>query len=163
MLRAKMVGLIKKGFFMIIIGFSCKTHLPIVRLVCRHFKHCAVIVRYKNRFVLHQFAHCGNVAYITISAQGIKRLRALGWVFICIKSPQRICFNKNAKTCVNYVKHAVGIKKFWIQTPDALFRYLKKSDKNVRFFLFYFRTRLCIKSFFPNLNYFIFIYWGCGF
>lgn len=151
-----MIGLIKKGFFMIIIGFSCKTHLPIVRLVCRHFKHCAVIVRYKNRFVLHQFAHCGNVAYISITAHGIERLRALGWVFICIKSPQRICFNKNAKTCVNYVKHAVGIKKFWIQTPDALFRYLKKSDKNVRFFFILFQNQTAHQIVFSQFELFYF-------
>lgn len=134
-MRAKMAGLIKWGNIMIIIGFSCKTHMILARIFCVGFKHCAVIVPHKNKFILHQFVRRGNVAHITITKRGISQLGQHGWCFVFLKSPSNMCFNPNAWTCVNYVKYALGIKKFWIQTPDALFRYIKKSDISSDFFI----------------------------
>lgn len=148
---------------MIIVGFSCKTNMILARIFCGKFKHCAIIVPSKNNFIIHQFVRRGNVAHIAITMRGISQLARYGWDFIYLKSPPDMHFNPNAWTCVNYAKHTLGIKKFWIQTPDALFRYLKKSDKNVRFFLFNFFARCGIKLFFPNMNNFVFVCWRTRF
>lgn len=115
----------KRVIKMILVGFSYKTHIPIVRLLCRNFKHCAIITSHKNKFILHQFVGRNNVAYISINRCGIKQLEKYGWRFIRIDVPFLI-FNPNKSTCVNYVKYAIGLNKLWIQTPDALFRYIKK-------------------------------------
>lgn len=126
MQRVKKIGLIKKVLKMVIIVFSDKTHLSFVRLVCRHFKHCAVITEHANKLFLHQFVSRGNVTKIAITKRGIAQLKSNGWVFIYLPKYKPIKFNPHAWTCVNYVKQALGINKFWIQTPNALYRYLKK-------------------------------------
>ena len=110
---------------MVIIGFSNKTSLPIVRVLCRQFKHCVIITQNKNKFVLHQFIKRNHVRLINIKKNGIAQLMLNGWVFIYI-NPKHIQFNPHAWTCVNYVKHAIGIKNIWVQTPNALYKYLKK-------------------------------------
>lgn len=109
---------------MVIIGFSCATSKPLVRLVCGHFKHCAIITKNKNKFVLHQFVRPCKVVQIPITQRGIAQLSSHSWVFIYMNIPCNI--NTCHWTCVNFVKSAIGIKNIWIQTPNALYAYLKK-------------------------------------
>ncbi len=110
---------------MVIIGFSTKSSFIIPRILCKHFKHCAIITPYKKRLLLYQFIRRGNVAKINISEQSITQLRKFGWSFIYL--PIDICLDFNpytAKTCVDMVKNAIGIKKISIQTPDSLYKCL---------------------------------------
>lgn len=111
---------------MVIVGFSDKTSWQIIRLMCGHFKHCVVISEHKGKLVLHQFVHRNNVAHIAITRRGINQLKNNGWIFISLnRKPEK--FNEKKWTCVSYVKYALGIKKFWIQTPNSLYRFLKKN------------------------------------
>ncbi len=112
---------------MVIIGFSDKTSKIIVQLVCGHFKHCAIITKHANKFVLHQFVKRNYIEQIIITKRHIAQLELNGWVFIYLNSPPRH-FNKKCWTCVSYAKHAIGIKNLFIQTPNSLYKYLKKSD-----------------------------------
>lgn len=110
---------------MIIIGFSDKTSMPVVRLICRHLKHCVVITRNNKNFILHQFVKRRHVAQIAITKRGIAQLNLHGWVFIYLDLDT--CeLDENKLTCVSFVKHAIGLKNIWIQTPDSLYKYLKK-------------------------------------
>lgn len=111
---------------MVIIGFSNKTYRPVVQLLCRHFKHCVIITKHANKFVLHQFVKQNCVSYIPITNRGIAQLKSNGWVFIFLHQ-KPISFNTHTFTCVNYVKYAIGLKSIWIQTPNALYKYLKKN------------------------------------
>ena len=108
---------------MVIVGFSDKTSKTVVRLVCRHFKHCAIITTHKNKLFLHQFVRRNHVPRIAITKRGIAKLELNGWVFIYLNSSPKQ-FNAHSLTCVNYVKHAIGIKNMWIQTPNSLYKYL---------------------------------------
>lgn len=112
---------------MIIIGFSKKTHLKIANHICKNFKHCAVIIPVGHKFVLHQFVKRNNVIKIAITKRSITQLERKGWVFIFLYQSRIGKFNTRATTCVNYAKTALNIKNFWIQTPDALYRYLQKN------------------------------------
>lgn len=111
---------------MIIIGFSSKTSKTLPRLICRHFKHCVVIIKIHNKFVLHQFVKRRTIAQITITERGIAQLKSNGWVFIYLKLPPQY-FDKNKWTCVNYAKSAIGLNNLWIQTPNSLYKYLQKN------------------------------------
>ena len=111
---------------MVIVGFSDKTSKLMPRVICRHFKHCVIITKQNRSMVLHQFVRRNYVVHIAITERGIAQLKSHGWVFIFLHhAPQK--FNRHAWTCVNYVKQSVGIKNLWIQTPDALYKYLKKN------------------------------------
>jgi len=111
---------------MVIIGFSTKTSWTIARLLCGHFKHCVIITKHAHTFVLHQFVKRCHVAHIAVSERSIAQLSNNGWVFIYLDLPVTALDEKQI-TCVNFVKHAIGLKKFWIQTPNALYKYLKKN------------------------------------
>lgn len=112
---------------MVIIGFSDKTSKLGVRMICRHFKHCVIITGKNNRFVLHQFVRKNHVVRIAVSNRSVAQLRTHDWVFVYLKRRCVLDFDVHAATCVNYVKHAIGLKNFWIQTPDSLYRYLIKN------------------------------------
>ena len=127
MQHEKKVGLIKLpgDFKMVIIGFSCTTSKTLVRLVCGRLKHCAIITKSKNKFVLHQFVRPYKVTQIAITKRGISKLVSYGWIFIYMDIP--VCeINTHKWTCVNFVKSAIGIKNIWVQTPNSLYAYLKK-------------------------------------
>jgi len=111
---------------MVIIGFSTKTSKKLVQVCCRHFKHCAIITGTQNRFVLHQFVRRNYVKKITLSNHGLAQLKHNGWVFILSGTKRAKAMKTNAMTCVAYAKAALNIKNFWIQTPDALYKYLTK-------------------------------------
>lgn len=112
---------------MTIIGFSNKTNSLWVRLVCRHFKHCAIITGHDKKFVLHQFVARHNIAKIAITTRGIAQLNANGWFFIYLSKYTARNFNLRARTCVHYAKSALRIKKIWIQTPYSLYKYIQKN------------------------------------
>ena len=112
---------------MIIIGFSNKTSKPVVQLICGRFKHCAIITKHKNKFILHQFVRRSYIVQIAITKRHIAQLELNGWVFVYLDSPPGH-FTANSLTCVNYAKNVIGIKNIWIQTPNSLYKYLKKSD-----------------------------------
>jgi len=111
---------------MVIIGFSDKTSLPVVRMICGRLKHCVIITQHNKNFVLHQFVKHHNVAQIAISSRGIAQLESCGWVFIYLDCSD-VELRNNAWTCVGFVKRAIGIKNIWIQTPNSLYKYLNKN------------------------------------
>ena len=112
---------------MVIVGFSEKTHLIFVRAICGRFKHCAIITNHANKLVLHQFVQHHNIAKIAITERGLTQLKCTGWVFVRLPRCNIKQANLNAWTCVNYVKSGLGIKNIWIQTPNQLYKYLKKN------------------------------------
>ena len=111
---------------MVIIGFANKTSKPVVQLICRHFKHCVIITKQNNKLVLYQFVKRRYVVQITLTKRGIAQLRLNGWVFIYLDAHVHD-LNYGKYTCVNFVKHAIGIRNIWIQTPNALYKYLKRN------------------------------------
>ena len=114
---------------MIIIGFSNKTSRFIPRIFCKKLKHVAPIIKDGTDFIMLQFTRYSYVTQIPIKKRNIDILMAHGWVFVYLADirPQ-VC--KNAWTCVQFTKRIIGLKKWWIQTPDELYKELKKS-KNV--------------------------------
>lgn len=110
---------------MIIIGFSKTTSLIMPHIFCRDFKHCAIITQKNNKMFLYQFVRYKHIDIIEINDSGINKLAKFGWVFIYM--PQNISPDftaQNAKTCVDMVKRAIGLKRLFIQTPDSLYKYL---------------------------------------
>ncbi len=111
---------------MVIIGFSDKTSKTVVRLFCGHFKHCVIIEKHNDKFILHQFVKRNYVPKIALTMRGIAQLESNGWVFI-YRNMRVKKFDKKKLNSVSYVKHAIGLKNIWIQTPNALYKYLKKN------------------------------------
>ncbi|MBQ0013071.1 MAG: hypothetical protein KBS86_00665 [Proteobacteria bacterium] len=110
---------------MVIIGFSTTTSLLIPNILCSHFKHCAVITQKHNKMFLYQFVRYKHTDIIEINDSGINKLAKYGWVFIYIPKNISSDFNlRNAITCVDMVKRAIGLKRLSIQTPDKLYHYL---------------------------------------
>lgn len=66
------------------------------------------------------------MSLIAIKRRDIKILTSYGWVFIKYNGKFDIqrALKTNPITCVQFTKHACGIKKKAIITPDSLFRYL---------------------------------------
>lgn len=111
---------------MFIIGFSNKTSIPLIRIICRNFKHCVIITKNQKGFILHQFVKRNYVARIVVNERGIAQLKNNGWVFIFVhKKIHKL--NPRAWTCVNYVKSGIGLKNAFIQTPDKLYEYITKN------------------------------------
>lgn len=111
---------------MVIIGFSTKTGIPLVRICCRHFKHCVVISGHNDKFILHQFVRRNYVKKIPLDMHGMAQLKNHSWVFILSNRKRIMRIKPHAFSCVDYVKTAIGLNKFWIQTPDSLYKYLTK-------------------------------------
>ena len=109
------------------IGFSVKTHKLHARILCRKYKHCAPVIITANQTVIYQFVNTGKIIPIKLRKNDLNRLTNYGWIFIkCNHTPicDDIC-NIHALTCVQFTKRVYSIKKIFIQTPDALLRYLK--------------------------------------
>ena len=71
---------------MFIIGFSNKTSIPLIRIICRNFKHCVIITKNQKGFILHQFVKRNYVARIAINERGMAQLKNNGWdLFLCTK------------------------------------------------------------------------------
>lgn len=108
---------------MIIIAFAKKSSKVLPNLLCRNFKHCAVLIRNHEGFIMYQFTTHKNIAQIYIRTRDIQILGAHGWQFIYMPIDIAPNFNpNNAWTCVDMAKRAIGMHAPLIQTPDALFR-----------------------------------------
>jgi len=110
---------------MIIIAFAPKTSKVLSNIFCRRFKHCAVIVRHGNEFLMYQFIAHRHTEQIALRQRDIAILAAHGWCFVYIPRDIKYQFNPNAAwTCVGMSKCALGLHAPWIQTPYALYKYI---------------------------------------
>lgn len=112
---------------MIIIGFSTKTSKILPRILCKHFKHCAPIIKVGENFLMYQFIKHNDIKTIPMTAQGLGLLKRAGWQFVKInKKPLKNLKRYKAITCVCFTKKFIGMHELFIQTPDALYRKLKR-------------------------------------
>lgn len=109
---------------MLYIGFSIYSHKIHSQIFCNKYKHCAPIVIHGDNVTIYQFVHIGKIAEINIQKNDLKVLKKHGWKFV--KYPKKISSINTIRglTCVQFTKHACGIKNIKIQTPDALLKYL---------------------------------------
>lgn len=113
---------------MIIVAFSKKTSKIMPRILCRGWRHVAVITGAgcHGDMTLHQFVRRNNIAKIKLQSRDLNILRANGWRFIYIAIDARDDIRAhNAITCVGYAKRRLGIRNIRIQTPTQLYNYLK--------------------------------------
>ena len=112
---------------MIYIGFSTRSHKISARIVCRHFKHCAPIICYKNKYILYQFSNKHKITSIQLYPRDLKILKQYGWKFIPYTKQTDIdtALQNKSLTCVQFTKKFCKIKNIKIQTPDALLKYIK--------------------------------------
>jgi len=109
---------------MIIIGFTHRTSKILPRLFCRHFRHCAVILKDKeNKYILIQ-AGLGIRKLIVLQKRDLKILEQYGWVFVKFPTAGASCPMPYSTTCVGFVKRTLDIRAPFIWTPDQLYRYL---------------------------------------
>ena len=75
---------------------------------------------------MYQFIKPRKISLISFKHRDLQILKSYGWKFVKYdgKFNPQIALKKNLITCVQFTKHACGIKKRFILTPDALFRYL---------------------------------------
>lgn len=109
----------------IYIGFSTRTYKISARIICRQYKHCAPVIIKKNSYEIYQFTKSGQITVIPIRHQDIKILEKYGWKFIkynITKLPN--ISNIRSLTCVQFTKKFCNIKRFDIQTPDGLLKYI---------------------------------------
>ena len=79
--------------------------------------------------LMYQFVCKKQCVKIPLIQRDIKILAKHGWEFFCMECNLPDNFNPtDACTCVQLTKCAVGIKKIYIQTPYALYKYLIKSQ-----------------------------------
>ena len=110
---------------MVIIAFAPTSSKILPNLFCKHFKHCAVLARDKNGFIMYQFSSHKNIAEIFIHSRDIRILGEYGWRFIYMPCEINPYFNPgDAWTCVNMAKRAIGMRAPFVQTPDALYKKL---------------------------------------
>ncbi len=114
---------------MIIISFSRKTSKILPRILCRNFRHCAAIVPAAApdaQMIMYQFVRRGNIAKIPLRARDLKILGLHGWKFIYIPGDARFENHYlHANTCVDLTKRIAGLRNTLIQTPDALYKYIR--------------------------------------
>lgn len=110
---------------MIIIAFAKKTSKILPRIFCGEMKHVAPIIVHGNKLVLYQFIRYDKVVQINLYNRDIKILKKHGWHFVYLDKtiPQKVQIRR-ALSCVQMTKAMIGIKKFWIQTPCALYKEL---------------------------------------
>lgn len=116
---------------MIIVAFANKTSKILPRIFCGKMKHVAPIVAHENKLVLYQFIRYGKVVQVNLQARDIKILEQYGWrfIYLCESMPQKTQ-PKHALSCVQMTKAMIGIKKIWIQTPNALYQELRQVYSN---------------------------------
>ena len=108
------------------IAFSSQTHKLYAKILCRHFRHCAPILCYKNKYVMYQFVQPKKIIPIVLKYRDINILKTYGWYFVRYNSNKSVVKKHLALTCVQFTKSICGIKNKSIQTPDALLKYLMK-------------------------------------
>lgn len=114
---------------MIIVAFSKTTSKVLPRIVCRKFRHAALITTSADNahtLVLHQFVRRGRIVQIKLMRRDLSLLRANGWTFIYLTGDARDEYSaRGAITCVGYVKRRLNIHRPLVQTPTQLYNYLK--------------------------------------
>ena len=118
---------------MIYIGFSKRSHKLFARIFCKEYKHCAPILVTRNKCVIYQFTKYKKITAVQIQPKDIETLKHFGWLFIKYngKITKIHLLKTKCFTCVQFTKIALNIKKFTIQTPDALLKYLTKNKRPV--------------------------------
>lgn len=75
---------------------------------------------------MYQFVRFNKIVLIPIKKRDLRILQQHGWKFVkyaCKFAPKRAIKSKPIN-CVQWTKHACGIKNMAIQTPDALLKYI---------------------------------------
>lgn len=106
---------------MVIIAFSPKSSKILPNIVCKNFKHCAVLIRNNDGFLLYQFMSRKHLYIIQIKARDIKILTKHGWRFVYVPCALPCIFPIKTMTCVNLAKYAIGLHAPFVQTPDSLY------------------------------------------
>lgn len=130
---------------MIIIAFTKKTSKILPRAICHNFRHTAPIIPTGGGLVMYQFNAPGRVTKIYMKPESINILRAHGWRFVYMGVTPPRAFTDNihpprahathrgyqtqkckmqALSCVDLSKRALNLNAPFVQTPDALYRYL---------------------------------------
>ena len=107
---------------MVIIAFAPKSSKILPNLFCTRFKHCAVLVKTKNEFLLYQFVSRGHIDIIKIKSRDITMLGAHGWRFVYVPCNLPARFPIKTWTCVNLAKYAIHLHAPTVQTPDRLYQ-----------------------------------------
>lgn len=112
---------------MIIIAFAPNSSKLLPNIFCKHFRHCAVLFRKKNKFIMLQFVSRKHIEQIELQQRDITLLTSHGWRFIYIPCEMPHEFNPhNAWSCVDMAKRAINIKSVTIQTPYGLYKKLSE-------------------------------------
>ena len=110
---------------MIIIGFSRKTSKILPKLLCKNFRHVAIIVPNADTMTMMQFVKYNQIIPIKISLRDIKILEKFGWEFLMLPRKYKDTLpHPRALTCVQFAKNAIELKNIWIQTPWQLYKKL---------------------------------------
>ncbi|MBO4746352.1 MAG: hypothetical protein J5613_04785 [Alphaproteobacteria bacterium] len=107
---------------MVIIAFAPKSSKILPNIFCKKFKHCAVIVKNRNEFLMYQFISRNHIDIIKIKLRDIRILGQHGWRFVYIPCNIPCVFPIKTWTCVNLAKYAIGLRAPFVQTPDALYK-----------------------------------------
>ena len=119
-------NVLQQGVNMIILAFSDKTSKILPRIICRHFRHVAVIDVQKNTLVLYQFIRHRHIEIIRLKWRDLKILKQHGWKFVLVARPLPCnIMTHRARTCVAFAKYAIGMHEVRVQTPDGLYKKLK--------------------------------------
>lgn len=108
---------------MIIIAFATNTSKILPRIFCRRFRHCAPIIQSGDKLIMYQFVRRNHISKIQLSMRDIRILKSHGWKFVYLSQPAGAPIS-GAYTCVNFTKRAIKLRAPFIQTPNALYKYL---------------------------------------
>lgn len=112
---------------MIIIAFAPNTSKLLPKIMCRKFKHCAVVAKNQKDLTMYQFITHGHSEKISLRNRDLKILAGYGWRFVYVPNDLPCDFNPySAWSCVDMCKRAIKLHEPWIQTPYALFRRLSQ-------------------------------------
>lgn len=112
---------------MIIIAFSKKTSKILPKLFCKNFRHCSPVIKKGNFYILYQFVKINYFEKIILNKSALNKLEKNGWLFVKIKQmPVKNVNNIKAISCVSFTKKFIRMKNIFIQTPDALYKKLKR-------------------------------------
>ena len=116
------------------------SHKLLAKMFCKKFRHCAPMIKTKDKFVLYQFVERNHVAKIELSQRDLRILAKHGWEFIQYNAkfaPQHAKGTKTTSlTCVQFTKRVYGIKNIFIQRPDDLYKYAKQKNAQTGVFLY---------------------------
>lgn len=113
---------------MLYIGFSDYSYKIHARIFCKKLKHCAPVVIDKDTAIIYQFVRINKIEKIRIKKRDFHILEKHGWIFIKWRKNTKAQTNTryNCFTCVQFTKKMCGIKNIKIQTPLALFNYIRQ-------------------------------------